>query len=605
MAGEMMEPAQFLRTHPPFDHLGPEALRIIEASLEVAYHTQGSAIFKRGGPPGQSLFVIRKGAVRLERDGQLVQLLEEGDSFGVPSLIGRTSPHQDAVAIEDTLLYQIPEPTFARLIADPAFAEFFLADLSARLRRTAGAESTHLGADLATPVDTFGRRAPIFVSPDVPVREAALRMREARVSSVLVEGSPPGILTDRDLRGRVIAEGLGPETLVRDVMTPSVKSLPARDTLFEALVFMLEHDVHHAPLEEGGRIVGIVTDTDILRLHNKSPLYLLRELRTPRTPESLSQYAVELAAMVEVLTWSGLDAVRIGPIVSRLNDTLVVRLLKAAEADLGRPPTPYAWIVFGSEGRTEQTLLTDQDNAIVYEEDTAEAKAYYAALAERVVNGLIAAHFPPCRGGFMATNWHRPLAEWVRLFRGLVRTPEPRALVEAANFFDFRPVHGGLSLGPLQDILRQAGREKIFLAHLAKAALGFRPPLGLFRQIRIEEGGVDLKKGGIIPIVSLARLFSLEAGAEERPTLARLRAAAQSGTLSKEGAETLTEAFRFLLRLRLQDQLRAMRLGQPPGQKARIEDVSPLERRHLKETFLAIREIQEATAIRYAVDRLP
>jgi CBS domain-containing protein len=604
MPADLMGPTRFLRSHPPFDRLGPEALRTIEESLDVAYHTQGSCILKRGGPPGQSLFVIRKGAVRLERDGQLVQLLEEGDCFGVPSLIGRTSPHLDAVALEDTLLYQISEPTFARLITNPAFSEFFLADLSARLRQSGGQQPTRLGADLATPVSAFGRRPLLFVPPGVSVREAALRMREARVSSVLVEGFPAGILTDRDLRGRVIAEGLGPETPVRDVMTRPVKTLPADATLFEALVFMLEHDVHHAPIEENQRIVGIVTDTDILRLHNKSPLYLLRELRTPRTPDSLSQYSLELAAMVEALAWGGLEAAQIGPIVSRLNDTLVVRLLRAAEEELGPPPTAYAWIVFGSEGRMEQILLTDQDNALVYRDDTPEAKTYFASLAARVVNGLIAARFPPCRGGFMATNWHRPLAEWVRLFRGLVRTPEPRALIEAANFFDYRSVHGDLELDPLRDILLQAGGEKIFLAHLAKAALGFRPPLGLFRQIRAEEGGVDLKKGGIIPIVSLARLFALEAGVEARPTLARLAAAAQAGALSKEGAETLSEAFRFLLRLRLHDQLRAMRAGQPPGHKARLEEISPLERRHLKETFLAIREIQEATSLRYAVERL-
>jgi CBS domain-containing protein len=604
MPDDMMSPAHFLRSHPPFDRLGPEALRGIEETLEVAYHAQGSCILKRGGPPGEFLFVIRKGAVRLEQDGQLVQSLEEGDSFGVSSLVGRTSPHQDAVAIEDTLVYRIPEATFSRLLANPAFADFFFGDLRARLRRTEQSQAAPLGSDLATPMSALGRRPPIFVSPGLSVQEAARRMREARVSSVLVEGSPPGILTDRDLRSRVVAEGRPPETLVRAVMTHPVKTLAADATLFEALVFMLEHDIHHAPLEREGRIMGIVTDTDVMRLQNKNPLYLLRELRTRRAPDWLPQYALELAAMVEALAWGGLEAARIGAIVSRLNDTLVARLLGTAEEEFGPPPTPYAWIVFGSEGRMEQTLITDQDNALIYRDDIPGAKGYFAALAERVVNGLIAARFPPCRGGFMATNWHRPLGEWIRLFRGWIETPEPRALTEVANFFDFRSVYGELALDSLQEVLDQSGREQIFLAHLAKSALDFRPPLGLFRHIRADEGGVDLKKGGIIPIVSLARLFALEAGTAARPTLARLAAAAEAGALSRVGAETLSEAFRFLLRLRLQDQLRAMRAGHAPGHKARLEDVSPLERRHLKETFLAIREIQEATALRYAVERL-
>jgi CBS domain-containing protein len=279
-------------------------------------------------------------------------------------------------------------------------------------------------------------------------------------------------------------------------------------------------------------------------------------------------------------------------------------LLRRAEADLGPPPTPYAWIVFGSEGRLEQALLTDQDNALVYGAASPEAERYFAALAERVVGDLIAARFPPCRGGFMATNWCRPLEQWQRQFRGWLEAPQPRALVEAANFFDFRGVYGKLSLEPLQDVLADAGREQIFLAHLARAALGFAPPLGLFRHIRQEDGGVDLKKGGLIPIVSLARLHALQAGSRARPTLERLAAAATAGTLSHSGAATLAEAFRFLLRLRLRTQLQALRAGQPPDNHVRLETLTSLERRHLKETFVAIGEMQQATALRYAVERL-
>ncbi|MCU0223657.1 MAG: DUF294 nucleotidyltransferase-like domain-containing protein, partial [Acidobacteria bacterium] len=221
-----------------------------------------------------------------------------------------------------------------------------------------------------------------------------------------------------------------------------------------------------------------------------------------------------------------------------------------------------------------------------------------------VVDGLIAASFPPCKGGFMATNWHRPLAEWERLFRGWMETPEPRALIEAANFFDFRAVGGALPLDPLAEILLSAGRERIFLAHLARASLMFEPPLGLFRQVKEAEDGVDLKRGGIVPIVSLARLYALEAGVQARPTLERLPGAAEAGVLSREGAETLAEAFRFLLRIRLRAQVKAVRAARPPGNSVQLGDLSALERTHLRETFLAIREHQQATALNYAVSRI-
>jgi CBS domain-containing protein len=599
-----MEPTEFLRSHPPFDRLRPEDFRIAEESLEVAYFPRGAAVLERGGPRSEHLYLVRKGAVRFERDGVLVQELEEGDLFGFPSLIARAAPHVDVLAGEDLLVYRIPEEVFLRLMKREEFASFFLQDLAQRLRTAAAVETLPAGRDLAAPAQALVSRTPIFVRPYDTVEQAARTMRDLRVSSVLVETDPPGILTDRDLRSRVLAEGRGPETPVSAVMTRPMKTLPANSTQLEVLVFMLEHRVHHVPLLDGATIVGMVTDTDFLRRQANSPTSLLSGIEKLAQAGSLANYASELSGVIENLAWGGLEAAEIGRIVSRLNDALIARLLRIAEARIGRPPCPYAFIVFGSEGRMEQALLTDQDNALVYRDDTPAAAEYFGQLAASAVDGLIAASFPPCKGGFMATNWHRPLAEWERLFRGWMETPEPRALIEAANFFDYRAVGGALSLDPLAEILLSAGRERIFLAHLARASLMFEPPLGLFRQVKEAEDGVDLKRGGIVPIVSLARLHALEAGVQARPTLERLPAAAAAGVLSREGAETLVEAFRFLLRVRLRAQVKAVRAGRPPGNSVQLEDLTALERTHLRETFLAIREHQQATALNYAVSRM-
>ena len=596
-----MEPIQFLKSHPPFDRLDPEMLSAVEDALEVVFVTGGTQVLERGGPRSRWLFVVRKGAVRLERDGQVVDALEEGECFGFPSLIGRVAPHVDVVASEDAILYRIPEDAFARCMERPAFAEFFLLDLSERLRKASAVGPFPSGRELGAPCSNVAIRAPISVSPDATVREAARVMSDASIGSLLVEGDPQGIVTVRDLSRRVLAEGLGPETRVGDVMTRPVKTLAAEASLFEALLFMLENRVHHAPLASRGRIVGMLSDTDLLKVQGRNPFHVLDGMDEPAR---LAGYADELAELVASMAAGGLDAVRIGRMVSRLNDALVGRLLRRAETELGPPPCDYAWMVFGSEGRMEQALITDQDNALVYADPTPEASAYFTALAQRGVDGLLSTSFPPCRGGFMATRWCRPLSGWVELFRGWIETPEPKALVEASNFFDFRRVCGTLDLDPLDDVLRRASQEKLFLAHLAKCAVGFEPPLGLFRHIREEDGGVELKKGGIMPIVSLARLYALEAGSEARPTLERLESAARAGTLSAEGAATLAEAFRFLLALRLRDQLRARQEGRPPDNKARLESLSPLERRHLKDIFVAIRDIQEATALRYALNRL-
>ncbi len=399
-----MTPLEFLRSHPPFDRVGPGLLTEVEAGLEFAVHAKDARILDRGGAPADALLVVRKGSVRLERDGEVLQVIEEGECFGFPSLISRSTPHADAVAAEETLLYRIPAALFDRLFASREFADFFLDGLGDRLRRSAAHRRLPLGRELATPVGRLSVSPPIRVAASATVEEAARVMRDHGISSVLVDGEPPGILTDRDLRSRVLAEGRPASTPAGAVATRPVRAVSAEATLFETLVFMLEQHVHHAPVESGGSIVGIVTDTDLLRLYVKSPLYLLRHIERLTADTELPRYAGDLAAMVETLLWGGLGAAQLGSVVSRLNDALVSRLVQMAQEQLGPPPGHCAWIVFGSEGRMEQALLTDQDNALVYEGEGEREREYFAALARRVVEGLVSAGFPPCPGGFMATN---------------------------------------------------------------------------------------------------------------------------------------------------------------------------------------------------------
>ena len=598
-----MEPAEFLRHQPPFDQLGPAAFRAVEEALEVVYLARGEFALRRGGPRAEHLYLVRKGTVRLERDGVAVQVLEEGDAFAFPSLIGRTSPHVDVVAAEDVLAYRIPAAVFEQLMEAPAFREFFLLDLTDRLRRSAALQAPPLGLDLGRSARALVTRDPVGIALGATAGEAARVMRERGVSSVLVAGPPDGILTDRDLRSRVLAEGRGPETPVADVMSSPVATLEGGASLFDVLMLMLDRRVHHVPLTEHGRIVGVLTDTDLLRAQVQSPIALLKRVASG-DPGDLGDYAESLTQIVDSLFSAGLEAARIGRVVSRLNDTLAAALLRNAERELGAAPAPYAWIVFGSEGRMEQTLLTDQDNALVHAGTTPEHQRWFEGLAERVVRGLIAARFPECPGGFMATKWCQPLPGWQATFRGWIGTPDPQALLDASSFFDWRVVHGALDLAPLEDVARGASRERTFLAHLARTALGFTPPLGAFRQIKLDHGGVELKRGGLAPIVALARLFALEAGVSERGTLDRLAAASAAGVLSAEGAATLSEAFRFLMRLRLRDQLQALRAGREPQAVASFEGFSSLERSQLKDVFLAIREVQESVRLRHATDRL-
>lgn len=598
-----MEPIDFLRHCPPFDHLSQPELTQVQAQVEVVRFARGEAILRPGDPPSRYLYIIQSGTVSLLDHGQVYQVLEEGETFGYSSLISRTTPGYDVVAASNVVSYRLPETLFRQLLDNVDFAEYFLKSLVERLRRTAAQQAPSPERSLATPIK-YLMAAPIFIESNATIQAAAQRMHEAHVSSILVRSEPLGILTDRDLRGRVLAVGLGPETPVAQVMSRPLKWLDSDAPVYAALQYMLEENIHHLALVEEGEVVGVVTNTDLLRHQARSPLYLQRQLDHLENVAELQNYGQEVAAIVETLHHGGLGVAPIGHIISSLNDTLIRRLAKLAEAELGPPPTPYAWLVFGSEGRAEQLLLTDQDNAIVYAEQSSAAQSYFAQLARRVVDGLLQAGFPPCPGGYMATNWCKPLAEWTALFAHWITIPEPKALMEASIFFDFRAVHGELALEALEQRLVSASQNGVFIGHMVRAAQEFAPPLGFFGRIRSEDGLVDLKKGGIAPIVGLARACALAAGSRQRSTRERLVSATAAGKLSAEGAEILAETFQFLMGLRLREQLAALKAGQTPTNQVRVQSLSTVERRHLKDAFVSIRQMQDGIGAAFQTSRL-
>ncbi len=590
---------QFIRMQHPFGALSPDELAKIQSAATTETIRAGGQLLKQGGTPSNYLYLIGTGAVQLIRDKVLFQVLEDGDCFGYPSILSGNPPTADAIAEEDSTLYRIPKDIFLQLVENPAFSEFFLKNLGERLRHMTSGEATTIGGELTTPVGNLIVRPPVTVSPAATVAEAAKTMRRAWVDVVLVDDAPPGIITDHDFQVKVLAEELGPDTPVQQVMTRPLKTLPAETPVYGALLFMLEEHIHHLPITEEGKITGIVTATDLLRHQTRSPLYMMRQLETMESTGMLSKYSLEIAGMVENLVSGGLDVTQIGRVIASINDILIRRLLRLAEEEIGRPPAPYAWIVFGSEGRMEQALLTDQDNALIYLESSESARQYFQRLAQKVIDNLVLAGFPPCPGGYMATNWCKPIGEWEQIFQRWIRKPEPQNLLETAIFFDFRHVYGALSVEPLEQLVTDSSNNHVFLAQLARAAIEFKPPLGFFRRIRVEDGQVDLKTGGIAPIVSLARVYALEAKSRARTTVERLEAAIEANTVSQQGGETLIETYRFLLQLRLQEQLKAIRAGQLPDNKIRLQSLSPVENRHLKEAFVVIREMQEAASSRF------
>lgn len=589
-----MEALDFIEQIPPFDQLQPTDLELVRQALQRVEYEAGVTILRQGGAPSTYLNIIRSGTVELRTNGQMHHMLEAGDLFGFPSMLSQESPLADAVTIEPCVIYRIPEKLFRTLLERPPFAQYFLRGLSDRLRSAATVEQSVNAQGLAVPAKYLIAREPLFIMPEATVQQAAQMMSDAGASSVLVATTPLGILTDHDLRRRVLAAGLGPTTLVRDVMSRPLVTLDSDAPVHGVMMRMLEEKIHHVALVEEDRIVGLISWTDLLRFQSQDPIFLQRQLSTLHDSMELARYSSGINGAIEMLSRSGLAAPQIGRIVSTLNDTLIARLLRQAEAELGEPPMPYAWIVFGSEGRYEQMVLTDQDNALIYAEPSDAAHAYFSALADFVVTRLIHAGFPPCPGGYMATNWCKPIEEWVALFAEWVERPEPQSLMEAGIFFDFRAIHGNLSPEPLEEVMVRAQRNGIFLAYLAQAANAFAPPLGFFNRLRSEGGYIDLKKGGIAPVVGMARALALAAGSRERSTIERLAAAVAGGSLSREGADNLQGAFEFFMHIRLRTQLAAIRDGRTPDNRILLKDLTAREQRLLKDAFVMVREMQDA-----------
>lgn len=622
----MDEIAAFLRAYPPFDQLPLEAAMLAAEHVQIEYFPAHHDVLTFGGPPAEFLYIVRKGMVDFvrEEEGEVLVFdsLGPGEAFGYPSLIRRRSPIVTVRTRTEVLAYLLPAEIFYQLQTEyPLFASYFAA--SALHRLTSAVRSRHQTAEpslFQTRLQELISHPLIAVHPDATVREAAQVMRDHNVSCLLVNLPPyeiydqnSGIITDRDLRNRVLAAGLPDSTPLRQVMTAPVVSLPVTALAFEAMLLMLERHIHHLPVTRDGVVVGMVTHTDILRRQSNSPLFLPRQLQRAHSLEDLRSYGDQVAAAVGALLDAGVRVSDIGRVVAVAHDALIQRILRDVETELGPPPAPYAWLVLGSEGRYEQTLRTDQDNALIYaDEHPPDAPEYFRVLAETVVERLVACGFPRCRGDIMASNpqWRQPLSVWQATFARWIDVPDEEALLRSGIFFDFRQIHGTLyAEGGLRPIIARARGNKIFLGRLARAALRNPAPLNLFRNVVLERRGdqknlIDLKHRGTAMVVDLARIFALEAGCIDTSTVGRLRRSWPAASIGETEAESLVSAFELLSLLRLRHQRAQLERGEAPTNLIVYTDLSPLEQRELKESLQAIARVQRGVATVYQTGRI-
>ena len=609
----MNEVERFLGDHPPFDDLSREDLATVAGSVQVEFFSRGTTVLSELGAPSDHLYVVRTGSAEVDQGGHVVDVLEPGEVFGHPSLITGRSPLATVRAGEDTLCYLIPRDVAERVLGTPSGLSFLTRSLrrfldhGVRLRipEEADPRLIHAGSLITRP--------PLVSEADDTIRSAAELMAEERASSVLVRADGDfGIVTDRDLRTKVVAQGLSVSGPVRDIMSFPVHSLPPEALVDQVLLDMLDRGIHHLPIvDDRGRVLGVLTDTDVLGLERRRPFVLRTRIERAATVDEVAGLGRELPESVATLVAARVDPVDIGHIVALLVDAMTDRLLQVAIAELGVPPVPWAWIALGSEARREQALMTDQDHALAYDEGR-EHDGYFAALAERVVEGLEASGIPRCRNEVIASEppWRRPLSEWAAAFDQWMQARDPGPVALTTIAFDYRVVAGTLEAEPVLDGTVGSARDRPqFLRRVARTALDFRPPLGFRGAIVVlregeHAGTLDLKQRGLVPVVDLARLFALAGGIPAKRTLDRLRGAEGAGVIDGETRSGLEEAYRVILNARMEHQARQMAAKESPDNFIDPGELGPIERARLKDAFGVIAHVQHEVARRYSFSRL-
>lgn len=476
-------------------------------------------------------------------------------------------------------------------------------------REAAGDPALNL---MTTPVRALIKRPPVTLPPQTSIQEAAQVMSDKRVSSVLIVEQDLlfGLITDRDLRNRVIAAGVDTSRPIADIATLAPMGIDAQSPAFDALLLMARHNIHHVPVLDGQRIAGMITATDLTEQHSTSAVYLAGDIYKQTSLEGLQAAAGKVRRLQQSLAAAEASAHSTGHIITAITDAITSRLLQLGEAQLGPAPVEYAWVAAGSQARSEQTAKSDQDNCLVLDDayDEAEHGAYFKALSTFVCDGLNACGYVYCPGEMMAMTdqWRQPRRKWIEYFARWTGQPDPKSLMLTCVFFDLRAIHGNVvMLDKLrQDVLHRTKGNSIFLAHMVGNALQHQPPLGMFKGISTirsgeHKGTIDLKHSGIVPIVDLARVYALAGGDSAVNTHDRLLGAAAGGAISEQSARDLRDALEFLAFLRIQHQARQIAAGHSPDNFLNPEDLSNFERTQLKDAFAVVASLQGVLAQRY------
>lgn len=625
MQADQSEVLDFFRRHPPFSTLPDKVLGEVANNIEVAYYRAKSDILPLGQENHQ-WYVIRSGAVEVfRRDGQLYNRLKAGEFFGEQSLMLNRPVRFPVTALEDTLVYLIGEETFNYLFDNfEHFADFVEVEDQTRLRQSMlkrEDDNNLLTAKVATLITAI----PVTVYSSTTVHQAAIRMTEENVSSLLIirseqyqtdeEDPVIGIITDLDIRERMVAQGLSSDIPVADVMTSELIYVQSNQFVFEAMMLMLKHNVQHLPVLKKQVPIGLISHLDILRYESQNSLFVVRSIFSAQSVDELAALTQEVQGCFTRMVHQDANSKMVGSAMAVVGRSFKQRLCELGEARLGPPPVPYCFLALGSMARGEQLIVTDQDNAIILD-DSFEPKLhddYFRALAAFVSDGLALCGYSYCTGNIMASNiqWRQPLAVWQQYFSQWIEQPSAESLLHSSIFFDLEGVWGQTKWAEqLNRFIRQkAQKNPRFLACMARNALLRTPPLGFFKDFVMETDGrhtnsINMKRRGTAPIADLVRLHALAVGSSARNTFDRLEDIIEAGILPPGRGLDLRDALEFIAMVRIRDQAVDVELKREPDNNIEPENLSDFERKNLKEAFQILSSAQRFMKFRYQLGRV-
>ncbi|SEK84173.1 CBS domain-containing protein [Atopomonas hussainii] len=618
---------EFLRKYPPFAQMLDNHLSYLVERCVLQFYCAGETILAPADGPVQHFYIVKQGLVRGERapaDGEQQHTFEisGGECFPLAALLGERATRTRHLASEDTFCLQLPREAFVRLFAEcTVFRDFALRGVSSLLdhvnQQAQRDAVAHLGASysLDTPLAELMARTPVTCASDTPLQAAVKTMHEQHVGSMLITDDaqrPLGIFTLRDLR-RVVADGLADfQQPISQWMTPQPFALPSSASAFDAAMAMTERHIAHIAVVDQQRLVGVLSERDLFSLQRVDLVHLARAIRHAASFSALQSLRGDIQRLVDSMLAHGASSVQVTHLITLLNDHSVARVIELVIAELGDPGIAFTWLVFGSEGRCEQTLHTDQDNGMLFScdatDDSEALRQRLLPIAQRINQELDHLGFTLCKGNIMAGNPELCLSEheWQQRFARMISSATPENLLGSSIYFDLRSVYGPtIGVERLQQfLLSHIQSNTLFQRMLAENALRQRPPLGLFRDFVVAKSGaekhtLDLKVQGLTPFVDAARLLALANQIAVSSTLARFAALVERGVVDSKDADAFEEAYNFIQLTRLQLHQRQSREGRPLSNRIDPDALNPLDRRILRESFRQAQRLQASLALRY------